>query len=144
MTTTPVYNALDLLEASLRAALAGLVPSLNGAPAAYWQQAPDGTSGALKRGQIAHFLVFQSQDGGGRRADYISQAGWSGLVVIRAHSLLPATAATVQDGVPAALAAASIPAGYTIACRFDRPIAIPPLDGIHTRASQWRITITRA
>jgi hypothetical protein len=144
MTTTPIYDALDLAADALKTALVPLVPLFQNAAAVYWLQNPPESVGALRTGALASLIICQSQDLGGRRRDHISRSGWSGLVVVRALSASEATAKTVQQGVAARMALLAVPAGYQIGARFDRPIALPPKDGIHTRASQWRVTIARA
>lgn len=143
MSDTPVYSGPDLAGDALLAALAPLVPAFNGAPAVYWQINPPETVGALRTGALSSMLICQSQDGGGERLPHVGRVSWSGLVVVRALSASASAARSVRDGIPARMELLSVPAGYAIAARFDKPIELAPKDGIHTRGQQWLITIER-
>jgi len=71
--------------------------------------------------------VYQSQDGGGRRTDFINQNGWSGLITFRS---IATSLASAWDNILALSArldglTASGVAGYTIQAIPDHPQAFP-------------------
>lgn len=136
----PIVNALSIAREALKAALSPLVPNFQGAPACYWKWNIAGTVGALQLGELSKLLIYQSQDGGGDAALWLGSQGWTGLVTIRCISADLATAEALQAALPAALTTLSAPA-VTIRADHVRPLDLPTVDGVHTVASIYRITI---
>lgn len=83
----------------------------------YWQFAPQDAAYPL--------CVFQSQDGGGRRDDYVGENGWTGQITLRVLSDDPDEADTTLALLPPLLQNQSVE-GYSLTVVPDRPLAIPP------------------
>lgn len=103
----------------------------------YWQVAPQDATYPL--------CIFQSQDGGGRRDDYVGENGWSGQITLRVLSDDPDEADTTLALLPALLQGQSI-GGYSLTIVPDRPLTIPPEltpeGAVYTAAVICTITIT--
>ena len=140
----PITTALEVAEAGILAALNALAPI----GMADWDVAPVGTVGQLLQLPAAtsyrsRVYVAQHQDGGGMQDNRLASAGWSGLVVVRCLSARADYAALGMALIVTALATLTAPAGYALHAQYDRPIAIPVVDTIATRAGQYRVTIRR-
>lgn len=123
----PVYDAIPVMRGAVAAALGA---------SAHWQRNEDAAP-------TRPYLIFDSQDGGGRADAYVGCIGWEGLVTVRA-------VADFQDEADAALAPAftamqslSAPSGYAIGARFVRPITLPPTGETRYAAAQWEVYIER-
>ena len=145
--TAAITTALETAEDAILAVLRAIPAGAQETPA-FWYVADAGTVGRLQlnadhQDHIPWCLVAQHQDGGGAPAHRIGAAGWAGLVVIRCLSATDANARLGYAMAAAAILDATSPTGLRVSATFDRPIAVPPLDLIHTRAGQWRVTIRR-
>lgn len=132
MTVQPLTDAIPRVRSALYAALAPLVGTYEGQAKAYWLIASQGAPLPL--------LVFQAQDGGGGDGSLLGIGGWSGLFTIRALAASQSAAEALLAGVPAALAGLST-SGVSIQATFARALVVPPLDGVHTAALIYRITL---
>ncbi len=134
MSATPLTEAIEKLRLAIYTALSPLA-SPHGV---YWLQADQ--NAALP------FVVYQSQDAGGKAVKHIGDYGWEGLVTIKAL----ANSATRQSGADALLDAV-LPgmqslavAGYSFLVEHERPLVIPPDDnGVWTAASIFRVAINK-
>jgi hypothetical protein len=132
MSSTPLTEAIEKLRAAVYAALSPLA-----APhGVYWLQAAQ--NAALP------FIVYQSQDAGGKDVKHLGDYAWEGLVTVKAL----ANSAGGQSGAEALLDAvlpgmSSLAAtGYTFAVEHERPLVIPPdVSGTWTAAHLFRIGI---
>lgn len=140
--TTPIYSALQIVRRSLGSALAPLVGTYQGGPARYWRAPRQGSIPALKAGDLAGLLVYQSQDAGGDQVEYIGEAGWSGQWLIRAHATTQDAAEALIATVPAALVALSAPTGYAVTARFLRPREVPTVDEIYGAGHLYELSIS--
>jgi hypothetical protein len=138
----PIVDAIPIVRRSIYSALALLMSAYTAVHSdgltrakLYWTQAEQEID--------PPFVVVQSQDGGGVDAGRIGGAVWSGLITLRAiaPSLLQAEALlnTIQVGMSSLFA----PAGYSITAHHDRPLTLPPADGLWTAASIYRVTLAR-
>lgn len=146
-TPTPITDALETVEDVLLAVLRVAADGPQDTPA-YWYVADALTVGRLKKPEdhadhIPWLLVGQHQDGGGAPDHRIGSAGWAGLVVVRSLSASDEGARAGYAAAAARMWAPDSPAGYHVWTTFDRPISVPPLDKIHTRAGQWRVSVRR-
>lgn len=132
MTAAPITDAIPRVRTALYAALAPLVGSYNGQARAYWLVAAQGAPLPL--------LIFQAQDGGGGDESLLGVGGWSGLFTIKALASSQSAAEALLATVPAALASLST-GGLSIQATFARTLVLPPLDGVHTAALVYRITL---
>lgn len=134
MSVTQIANGTALIRASLATALAPLVGIYQGQPNAYWLQAPETAPLPL--------LVYQAQDGGGQDISFLNGAAWSGLFTIKAlvADSSPSAADTLLAGVPAALAAMTVP-GYRVGVLFVRDLVLPPRDFVYTAGLIYQIDL---
>lgn len=127
---TPIYDAITRMRFAIAAALQART-----ARGVYWQEAPSTAT--------RPFVVFQSQDNGGRAERAIGALDWSGLIVVKALAdtvgASEALMAQVAPGMEALTAT-----GYTIAAAYDHPITIPPDGGVYQSAHQWRVSLHRS
>ena len=131
----PIPLAIPIAKAAICGALSPLVGvDVQGMAACYWLKAP----------LEAPFpcFVFQSQDNGGQRRDFLDAGGWEGLMTIKALDRTPKGADTLLATVPPALSSLSA-AGYTITALLERPLTMPPLDNVWTSGLIYRMTIVR-
>jgi hypothetical protein len=133
LSTTPITEAIEKLRQAIYTALAPLA-----APhGVYWLQADQ--SAALP------YVIFQSQDAGGRKVLHLGDYAWEGLVTIKAL----ANGTTGKQSGAAALLALVIPGmgslastGYTFSVEHERPIVIPPdAEGTWQAAQLYRVGI---
>jgi hypothetical protein len=132
----PIPNAIAIVRTALYGALCPLVGTYQGRPRCYWQIATEAAPLPL--------LVFQSQDIGGRDASYLALGGWEGLITVKALASSDAAAEMQLSGVYAALESMPHPRGYTIHCTLDRPLTVPPGDGVYTAGLIVRVRLYRA
>lgn len=132
MPATPITDAIPKIRTALYAALAPLVGTYDGQAKAYWLQAAQGAPLPL--------LIYQAQDGGGGDASLLSTGGWVGLFTIKALAASAGAADALLATVPAVLAGLSV-GGYSGQATFVRSLVLPPLDGVHTAALVYRITL---
>lgn len=142
MTTAPIINVLSLLDAALSAAFSPLVSTFNGAPAAYFMQAPPGVAGAVASGTLAKVIIYSLTDNGGNREDHIGYAGWEGRVVVHCFSDTKATSNTLLTSVASAIDGISI-AGYSVDVTWVRPTIYVPQNNIWRLSGVWDICIER-
>lgn len=123
----PVYTAIAIVRDAIATALG---------ESSHWQRNEDATPSRP-------YLVYDSQDGGGKLNQYVGSKGWRGLITVRA-------VADFQDEAEAALAPAytamlslSAPSGYSIGAVYIRPITIPPTAEVRYAAAQWELFIER-
>lgn len=136
--TQPITAAIDILE-----------DAVTQATGAAWDVLPVGTVRrlGLPAGDPAHLaaaLVAHSQDAGGGLAAHVGSAGWAGLMTLRCYA---PTLLRVRAGFAAAataMDALASPSGYAINAHWQRPLTLPPQDGLLARAGIWRVTIRRA
>lgn len=128
---TPIFDAIKLVRAAIFAAL----DPLTTAPVS-WAQAPQGVD--------PPFVVYQSQDAGGRAEKHLNALGWSGLITVKAIATSQSAAETLMSAVaPGMNSLTSV--GYNIFAEYMQPIVIPPDDtGRWTTAHQWRVYLEAA
>lgn len=128
---SPIYSALYIVRAAIFAALDPLTTS-----PIYWQQAAQGVA--------LPFVVYQSQDSGGKADKYLNAIGWEGLITVKALANNQGAAETLINTVAPGMASlASI--GYTLCAEYERPIVIPPdPNGVWQAAHQWRVYLETA
>jgi hypothetical protein len=128
--TTPIYDSITRVRFSIAAALTAR--TVRGV---YWQEAPGGAA--------RPFVVFQSQDLGGRAERQIGALDWSGLIVVKAIADTVGAAESLMAQVaPGMEALAST--GYGITATYDHPVSLPPDGSIHQSAHQWRVSLHRS
>jgi hypothetical protein len=130
MTTTPIYAAISLVRVAVGSALQARTGR-----SVWWQSAP----GSATR----PFVVFQSQDNGGRGERQIGALDWSGLIVVKAIADTMSAAEALLAQVAPGMEALST-TGYNISAAYDRPIVLPPDGAIHQSAHQWRVSLHRS
>ena len=138
----PVTDAIDLVEDVLLPALAST------APLVVWDPAPADVERRLAlpatdAQALERVVIGQHQDGGGRRNIHLHSNGWEGLVTIRVRSRSRASARAGLALIVTAMAGLSSPAGYAFHAVWQRPLALPTLNLVYSRAGIWRITIRR-
>lgn len=143
MSAEPITNAGRLARRAFYAALAPVVATFGGIPAAYWRVARDGAAAAILAGELAGMLVYQPQapfEAGGT----INQAESTGLIVVRAVATTDDAAetllATALTAIASGLAASP---GLAIQVVYTGEPPIPPADGLYTAAAQFRVTLRR-
>ncbi len=127
---TPIYRSIRLVRFAVAQALAARTGR-----GVYWLEAP-GTA-------VRPFVVFQSQDAGGRSERAIGDLGWSGLVVVKAIADTAGAAEQLMEAIAPGMDALATP-GYSISALHDKPIVIPPDGNVHQSAHQWRISLHRS
>lgn len=132
MTVQPITDAIPRVRSALYAALAPLIGTYEGAAKVYWLVAAQGAPLPL--------LIMQAQDGGGGDQSLLGAGGWSGLFTIKALAASASAAEALLAGVPGALGSLST-SGLSIQATFARSLVLPPLDGAHTAALIYRITL---
>lgn len=131
----PIPDAIAIVRVALYSALSPLCASYNGRPKCYWLVAEQGAPLPL--------MISQSQDNGGQDASFLNGGGWEGLITVKALAASQSAAEALLAGVPAALEGMAHPSGYTIRATFDRPLVLPPKDGVYQDAQIWHITLYR-
>lgn len=137
MTVIPIYPAIRLIRFAIVPALAALA----GGRGVYWLQASEGAA--------FPFIVVQSQDAGGRGEPRLSSLGWSGLITVKAlaqangNGNAQAAAETLMEAVAPGMDALIAPAGYDLSVNYQRPVVIPPSDGVWQAAHIWRVSLER-
>jgi hypothetical protein len=126
MTAAPVYTAIALARAALSAALG---------PNAHWQR--------VEGEQSRPYMVFDSQDAGGKQNKTVGSSAWQGLITVRAIADYQDEADAVIEAIKTPMQALTTAAGYSIASVFIRPITIPPTAEVRYAAAQWEIFIER-
>jgi len=142
MTSAPIINALELVDAALLAAFTPLVPTYQNAPAAWFIQAPPGVSGAIAAGTLSKAIVYNFTDSGGKRKDHIAYAGWEGRMIVHCYSDTKTTANALLVSVAAALNGITI-ANYSFDATWQRPTIYAPQNNIWRLAGVWDICIER-
>lgn len=142
MTSAPIINVLSLVDAALLNAFTPLVPTYEGAPAAYFMQGPPGISGALASGTLTKVIVYSFTDSGGKRKDHINYAGWEGRMIIHCYSDTKATANALLSSVATALNSVTI-TGYSFDATWERPTIYVPQNNIWRLAGVWDICVER-
>ena len=132
----PIPNAISIVRQALYASLSPLCATYQGLPKCYWLVAAQGAPLPL--------LVMQSQDGGGQDASLLGLGGWAGLITVKALATSQSAAEALLAGVPDALAALANPDGYTIRATFNRPLVLPPKDGVWQAAQSYQIQLFRS
>lgn len=146
-TATPIMTALEIAEdailVQLRLVASGVVAAFPTLPADTVRRLALYAAAPADADAIPYALVAQHQDAGGAQAPHVNSAGWAGLIVVKALSASDAQARAAHALAAARMASLVSPAGYRLAAVWDRPVAIPPSDGIYQRAGQWRVSIKR-
>lgn len=128
MSTTPIYSALEIVRTAVYTALDALATN-----DVYWTQAPEGAALPL--------VIFQSQDAGGISVKNVGDLGWSGLITVRALATSQSAAESLMETIASGMESLSAPTGYTLTTEYERPIFIPPADGVWQTGHQWRVTL---
>lgn len=133
MVADPILNAETLIATALRNAIAPVVGDYNGRPRVY--------EGLAEQGAPLPLVVFQFQ-APITPTWYLDRAGASALVTIKtlAHDIDSARSLLAQAA--ACLTNLSAP-GHSIIARYVSSPRIPVLNGVHTSAHQWRISLER-
>jgi hypothetical protein len=150
MTVTPLYSAIPVLRNAVCDALGVLMAAATppvglsyldsaGRVKCYWTQADQ--ADANGRVVVPPCVIAQSQDDGGRAVKTIGELGWGGLITVRALAKYLAYAEVLMNAVAPAMESLST-AGYSITAVYERPVTIPPRDGIWQAAHQWRVSIS--
>lgn len=137
MSAAPIIEAIRLVRFAITPALA----ARSGGKGVYWLQAPEGTA--------YPFVVVQSQDNGGEGTPRLNSLGWSGLITVKTLAQTngsgnaQASAEALMEAVAPGMDNLTAPAGYDLSVAYDRPVVIPPLDGVWQCAHIWRVTLER-
>lgn len=127
---TPIYDAITRMRYAVAAALTARTSR-----GVYWLEAPSGAT--------RPFVVFQSQDAGGRAERQIGALDWSGLIVVKAIADTTGAAEQLMAQVAPGMEGLTS-AGYSITATYDHPIVIPPDGALFQAAHQWRVSIHRS
>jgi hypothetical protein len=123
---TPLYSAIEVVRGAIFAAL----DPLTAAPVS-WAQADEGVD--------PPFVIFQSQDNGGRAARRLNELGWSGLITVRAIAMSQSAAATLMAAVAPGMESLAA-AGYAVSAEYAQPVVVPPdTGGRWTCGHVWRV-----
>jgi hypothetical protein len=145
MPPTPVYDAMQVLRFAIYGALAPLMGAYEdtaGNAKCYWWQADQ--EDANRSAVTLPYVIFQSQDLGGRAVKYINSLSWAGLVVVRAHADTQDAAEDLMRAILPGMASLTY-TGYSIRASYDRPVSNrPDPDRKWMTAHQWRISINIA
>jgi hypothetical protein len=123
----PIYNAITVLRFAVAAALTPLTSA-----GVYWLRADQDVP--------LPYVIFQSQDLGGKAVERVGELSWEGLVTVRALASDQGAADTLMGAIVGGMATLSY-AGHTITARYVRPIVIPPDGDTWQSAHQWRVHI---
>ena len=121
----PIYDAIHIVRRAVFEALDPLTTA-----GVYWQQAAQGAA--------LPFVIYQSQDGGGSANKRLSNLGWQGLITVKALAANQSAAETLMLAVSPGMGALSA-TGYSISAEYERPIVLPPQDGVWQCCHQWRV-----
>jgi hypothetical protein len=125
---TPVYNVIAILREALVAALDPLT-----ARPVRWVE-------PLQADELP-YAISQSQDSGGAALEYVGAIDWTGLVTLRAcATTLPAAEALMNSLAPGMEVLTH--AGVAITTKYNRPLTLPPVDGVYQAGHIWRVTIS--
>ena len=134
MTIMPMSAAIPIVKAAIYTALSPLVAEDDaGLPSVYWQE------GQL--GHAATWLVFDSQDKGGKAEETMGGRGWSGLITVRAYAPDDNTIDLLLPLVELAMQTPAQPAGYSITLLETRPLTIPASDSISAGGLLFRLAV---
>lgn len=150
MPATPLYSAIPVLREAIADALAPLMAAASppsglsyldsaGRAKCYWVQADQ--VDANKNVVVLPYAIVQSQDEGGQAERAIGDLWWSGLVTLRALASRLSYAETLLAVLVPGMASLS-KAGYTFSAVYERPITIPPRDGVWQAGHIWRVSIS--
>lgn len=126
MSGDPITDAIELLRYAVYAALSPLHSAV------FWMQATQETP--------LPFVIFQSQDAGGQSLKWLSSHGWAGLVTVRALAESQSAAEALYKQVAPGMQVLYRP-GHSISAVWERPIVLPPRDGVWQSGGIWRVTI---
>jgi hypothetical protein len=128
---TPIYDAIKLVRAAIFTALDPLT-----AVPIYWQLAAEGVE--------PPFVVYFSQDNGGRAEKHLNALGWSGLVTVKAIATSQGAAETLMLAVAPGMANLAS-GGYLLMAEYMQPVVIPvDADGRWQCCHQWRVFLEAA
>lgn len=129
MSAAPLTEAIPVLRRAIAAALKPLA-----APhGVYWLQA--------QQGAARPFVIFQSQDGGGRDVTYLGDYAWEGLVTIKALADSQSAAETLLDVVLPGMGSLTT-TGYSFFVERVRPLVLSPdVDGVWQSCGIYRVGI---
>jgi hypothetical protein len=134
MILMPMSAAIPIVKAALFAALAPLVEhDAAGLASVYWAESP--------LGHAATWLVFQSQDNGGKAEPMIGMRGWSGLITVKAYAPTDDAIDILLPRVELAMQTPAQPTGYRITLLETRPLTIPASDSIYAGGLLFRLAI---
>lgn len=125
MPPAPIFNAIYLVRNAVFDALDPLTTA-----GVYWQQAVQTAT--------LPYVIYQSQDGGGSADKKLNALGWQGLVTVRALASSQSAAETLMTAVAPGMASLSA-SGYGIMAEYERPIVLPPANGVWQCCHQWRV-----
>lgn len=128
MPPTPIIDAISVMREAVYAALDPLTTA-----GVYWKQAEAAT---------LPYVVFQSQDGGGKADPYLNDVGWQGLVTVKVYATTQSAAETLLNAVAPGMNSLSA-TGYAITTIPINPIDLPAEDGVWSSSYQWRVIISR-
>lgn len=137
MSVAPIYSAIRLVRFAITPALVALA----GGRGVYWLQAPEGAT--------LPYVIVQSQDAGGRAEPHLSALGWSGLITVKALAAsngsgnAQANAETLMEAVAPGMDNLTAPALYDLSAIYERPIVVPPAEGVWQCGHVWRVTLER-
>lgn len=133
----PIYDSIELVRFCV-------VPALklrSGSAGVYWLEKTDGAT--------YPFVVVQSQDLGGQGVPRLNSLGWTGLITVKALAQAngtgnaQASAETLMKAVAPGMDTLIAPVGYDLSVVYQRPVVIPPLDGVWQAAHIWRVNLER-
>jgi hypothetical protein len=127
MPPTPIYDAIYILRKAIYEALDPLTAS-----GIFWFQAAQGAA--------LPFAIYQSQDLGGSAEKAVGKVWWRGLVTLRALATSQSAAETLMTAIRPGMASLAF-TGYSIQATYDRPIVIPPDDGVWQTAHSFLVEI---
>ena len=128
MSLTPILNAISILRQAVFEAFDPLTTY-----PVYWQQADEQVQ--------PPFVIYQSQDAGGRAAKHIGDYGWEGLITVRALAPTQGAAeellAAVAPGMDALQAT-----GYSFTADYQGPLVVAPDPfGVWQAGHIWRVAL---
>lgn len=131
-----ISQALPNVKAAVFAAMSPLV-GLDGEslPAVYWEEA---TAARPKT-----YLVFQSQDNGGKQVPSIGGRGWTGLITIKAYAPTHDEVDLLLPRVELAMASATAPAGYDLTVMECYPLTLRSGDASKAGGLIFRLALYR-
>lgn len=140
MVAAPIYSSIRFVRVAVVSALS----ALSGTAVVYWLEKADSVPG-----EIYPFVIVQSQDLGGQADPWIGDLGWRGLITVKALADANGTgnaqadAEALMEQIAPGMESLTAPAGHSLRAAYQRPIVVPPLDGVWQAGHTWRVRLER-